>query len=174
MFCNIVICLVLVKINNINVIYQWDANPSLNLMHSLHIGNLDAAGADFIGLQNIAEIKETVQESLSKEVSESEVSENEVTANSDLADKNTQRDSSIDAESLNTLNTTVRIFHQGELESFWQQQPEVIAHTLETKDWLSTLAQAYCKNKINLLQGELILYSTQLYGCLLEVHAKHQ
>lgn len=42
--------------NNINVMYQWDANTKLKLLHSLHLGNVDATGADFIGFQNIAEI----------------------------------------------------------------------------------------------------------------------
>jgi hypothetical protein len=41
---------------NINMVYEWQASEKLTLLHSLHIANLDAAGADYIGLQNIAEI----------------------------------------------------------------------------------------------------------------------
>jgi len=41
---------------NINIVYEWQVSKKVSLMHSLHIGNLDFAGLDYIGFQNIANI----------------------------------------------------------------------------------------------------------------------
>jgi hypothetical protein len=41
---------------NINVVYEWQVSQKVSLMHSLHIGNLDLGGFDYIGFQNIANI----------------------------------------------------------------------------------------------------------------------
>ncbi len=41
---------------NVNLIYEWQANKKLKLIHSLHLGNIDFAGFDYLGFQNIAEI----------------------------------------------------------------------------------------------------------------------
>ncbi len=42
---------------DINMVYEWQPNGKLSIVHSLHVTNLDGTGADYIGLQNIAEIK---------------------------------------------------------------------------------------------------------------------
>jgi len=41
---------------NFNVVYQWDPSDKVKMIHSFHVGNFDLAGADYVGLQNIAEI----------------------------------------------------------------------------------------------------------------------
>jgi hypothetical protein len=42
--------------SNINIIYEWDINENLELMHSLQLGNVDLTGMDYIGFQNILKI----------------------------------------------------------------------------------------------------------------------
>ena len=42
--------------SNINIIYEWDINEKLSLMHSLQLGNVDLTGMDYIGFQNIVKI----------------------------------------------------------------------------------------------------------------------
>jgi hypothetical protein len=41
---------------NINIVYEWQVSQKVSLTHSLHIGNLDLGGFDYIGFQNIANI----------------------------------------------------------------------------------------------------------------------
>jgi hypothetical protein len=39
--------------SNVNILYEWDINEKLSLLHSLHVTNPDFAGVDFIGFQTI-------------------------------------------------------------------------------------------------------------------------
>ncbi|PCJ66885.1 MAG: hypothetical protein COA58_05385 [Bacteroidetes bacterium] len=41
---------------NFNAIYEWNLNENIKILHSLHVGNLDLAGVDYLGLQNIVKI----------------------------------------------------------------------------------------------------------------------
>lgn len=44
--------------SNVNVMYEWELNEDLQILHSLQFGNIDLAGVDYIGFQNIATIKD--------------------------------------------------------------------------------------------------------------------
>ncbi len=59
-----------------------------------------------------------------------------------------------DSEANDLSQSSVRVFHDGELESFWHDQAEVIAQPITPQDWLKNLIGQIDKQKINLLQGE--------------------
>lgn len=42
--------------SNVNVMYEWEASDKLSILHSIQFGNIDLAGFDYIGFQNIANI----------------------------------------------------------------------------------------------------------------------
>ncbi len=49
---------------------------------------------------------------------------------------------------------TVRVFHVGELENYWQSQEQVIAQPLTAQELLETLALGYSRETVNLLQQQ--------------------
>lgn len=44
--------------SNVNLIYEWNPSEKVKLTHTVHFGNIDLAGFDYAGFQNIAEINE--------------------------------------------------------------------------------------------------------------------
>lgn len=41
--------------NNLNIVYEWQANKSVSILHSVHLANFGFSGPEYIGLQNVAE-----------------------------------------------------------------------------------------------------------------------
>ena len=44
--------------SNINVMYEWELNENITMFHSVQFGNVDLAGMDYFGFQNIARIND--------------------------------------------------------------------------------------------------------------------
>ncbi len=72
-----------------------------------------------------------------------------------LWEQRSESESSDEEETSDTTDLSVlRIFHTGELESFWQEKENVIAQPLSDFELLDLYAQQYTRQTINMLQQQ--------------------